>query len=203
MLTRWEAWFSQSNLDEDKRILAAPSTQCAKNAAAEFLRRRKQLILDLACGVGRDTYFLKGQGLSVIGVDASFNGLKAARNIKGEPETIIEFVTADARSLPFEKGAFDGIYCFGLLHEFVGADKEVDVRRVITEIGRLLRTGGILAIAMLAGNPDDGLPHVQLFSQQMFESAMSGWKPLEIRSYDDVGCTNQSNYHIWYGLFER
>ena len=59
MLTRWDKWYSQDNLSQDERILAAPPSLCAHNAATEFLSRGKLHILDLACGVGRDTFYLE------------------------------------------------------------------------------------------------------------------------------------------------
>jgi hypothetical protein len=31
----------------------------------------------------------------------------------------------------------------------------------------------------------------------------TGWYTLEIQEFDDVGCTNRMDYHIWYGVFEK
>jgi ubiquinone/menaquinone biosynthesis C-methylase UbiE len=168
-----------------------------------FLSRGKRRILDLACGVGRDTFFLQEQGLSVVGVDASLNGLTAACQVRQTSRATAEFVAADARHLPFADQSFDGAYCFGLLHEFVGAGRQDVVRRVMGEFARLLVAGGVLAIAALAGEPEDGLPQVQLFTRPMFDQATAGWHPLEIRCYEDVGCTNQPDYRVWYGLLEK
>ena len=78
MLTRWDKWYAQDNLDQDERILAAPPSLCAQNAAAEFLSRGKRCVLDLACGVGRDTFYLAERELHVTGVDAAVNGLRSA-----------------------------------------------------------------------------------------------------------------------------
>jgi ubiquinone/menaquinone biosynthesis C-methylase UbiE len=112
-------------------------------------------------------------------------------------------VAADARYLPFRDGSFEGVYCFGLLHEFTGEHREEDVARVMGEIERLLCNRGILTLAVLSGDPAQGLPAVQLFNRQMFEQATSDVQPIEIKAYDDVGCTSRSDYHIWYGLFEK
>ena len=202
-MKRWDKWYSNDNLSKDKSILVAPPSQCAENAATEFLTREKQRILDLACGVGRDTFHLEKRGLSVIGVDASLNGLRAAHQAKLMRGAMTEFVTADARYLPFENSSFEGIYCFGLLHEFTSNDKEENVTLVISEVKRLLHDNGLFVLTVLSGEAEDGLPEVQLFTRQMFEHAMAGWHPLEVKMYDDVGCTNRADYHVWYGLFEK
>ena len=203
MTTRWDQWYSRDNLSKDERILAAPPSQCAEKAATEFLTRGKRRILDLACGVGRDTFHLESRGLSVIGADASWNGLRAARQVKLARGETTELVTADARSLPFEDGSFEGIYCFGLLHEFTSEDKGESVNLIVSEVKRLLHDDGILVLTTLSGEAEAGLPQVQLFTREMFEQAMAGWHALEVKMYDDVGCTNQTDYHVWYGLFEK
>ncbi len=203
MLTRWDEWYSRENLSADERILATPASTSAELAAVEFRLRGKQRILDIACGVGRDTFCLEAAGLSVIGTDVSMNGLLAATQKRLKLDATVEFINADARYLPFYHYCFDGIYCFGLLHEFTHQEKDEDVRRVISEAGRLLRREGILILTVAAGEPEAGLPQVQLFSRQMFEQATAGWHALEIKHLDDVGCTNRTDYHIWYGVFEK
>jgi ubiquinone/menaquinone biosynthesis C-methylase UbiE len=190
-------------LNKDERILAAPVSQSAELAAIEFVRRGKQRILDLACGVGRDTFHLKKRGFSVIGVDASWNGVKAAQQTNIKQGTNIQFITADALHLPFANLSFEGIYCFGLLHEFTKANKEENVRLVISEARRLLSNEGLLVLTVAAGDPEAGLPQVQLFTQEMFEKTMAGWYTLEIKTFADIGCTNRIDYRVWYGLFEK
>ena len=201
--SRWDRWFSEDNLCKDKRILSAPPPQCAETAALGFLSRGKRLILDLACGLGRDTFYLESRGLVVIGVDASFNGLRVAQQIESERCAISEMITADGRHLPFRDGSFEGVYCFGLLHEFTGEDREEDVERVMGEIRRLLCDEGVLVLTVLSGDPEEGLPAVQLFTRQMFENATRGLQPIEIRMYGDIGCTGRADYRIWYGMFEK
>jgi ubiquinone/menaquinone biosynthesis C-methylase UbiE len=200
--TRWE-WFSQGNLRDDPRILAASHSHSAENAATEFLSAGKRRILDLACGVGRDTLHLAARGLSVIGVDAALNGLRIARERHGRRGLARALAAADARRLPFRDGSFDGVYCFGLLHEFAGERKGRDVVEVMAEIERVLPDGGLLVLTVLAGDPEAGLPAVQVFTREMFDQATNGWRAVEIRSYDDIGCTNRPDYRIWYGVLEK
>lgn len=203
MITRWEAWYSEANLDKDPRIQEAPPSQCAAAAAREFLARGKRFVLDLACGIGRDTFCLASHGLSVIGSDAAFNGLRVAERSQTERGMNLALVAADARRLPFRDRSLEGIYCFGLLHEFTGERKEADVSLVMGEIMRLLCTDGILILAVLGGDPQTGLPAVQLFTREMFAHATHGFQAIEIREYDDIGCTGRSDYHVWYGVFAR
>ncbi len=203
MITRWEAWFSEDNLAQDERILAAPPSHSAEKGAQTFLARGKRFVLDLACGVGRDTFYLASQGLTVTGADAAVNGVRVARGVGLARGTVSKWVTADARRLPFKDSTFEGVYCFGLLHEFVDEHKEESVRTVMGEIKRLLDAGGILALTVLAGKPEAGLPHVQFFSRPMFDQATQGLRTIEVQRYDDVGCTGRTDYPVWYGVFEK
>jgi ubiquinone/menaquinone biosynthesis C-methylase UbiE len=203
MGTRWDKWFSDDNLAKDKRILAAPPSKSAEKAARAFLARDIRFVLDLACGIGRDTFFLEGRGLGVIGVDASFNGLRVAQRVKAERGSVPTLVMADARYLPFKDGSFEGVYCFGLLHEFTAESQDEDVARVMGEVKRLLCDEGTLAITILSGEPEAGLPAVQLYSRQMFEDATKGLQAIEVQVYDDIGCTGRPDYRVWYGFFEK
>ena len=110
---------------------------------------------------------------------------------------------ADARRLPFREGSFEGVYCFGVLHEFTGERKEQDVQDVMDEIRRLLKVGGVLVLTVQAGEPSAGLPEVQMFDRRMLDSATRDLRKIEVRRYDDIGCTGRPNYHIWYGVFEK
>jgi SAM-dependent methyltransferase len=208
MITRWETWFGDDNLAQDPRILAAPPSCSAGRAADAFLARApgpagRRRVLDLACGVGRDTFYLEGRGLRVVGVDAAESGVRVAQQRRRERGAAAAFLAADARHLPFRDGAFQGVYCFGLLHEFTGPGRQADVARVMAEVRRLLCPGGLLVLTVLAGEPEAGLPAVQLFTRPMFDAATGDLQAIEIDRIEDVGCTNRPDYDVWYGLYER
>jgi hypothetical protein len=61
----------------------------------------------------------------------------------------------------------------------------------------------VLVLTVLSGEAEAGLPKVQFFTRQMFEHATKGLQPIDVREYDDVGCTGRADYHVWYGVFER
>jgi ubiquinone/menaquinone biosynthesis C-methylase UbiE len=108
----------------------------------------------------------------------------------------------DARRLPFPDGAFDGVYCFGLLQEFVGPDWEAAVATVMAEIGRVLAPAGLLVLAVLAGDPA-GLPQVHLFSEQDLTAVIGGFTPCQRDSYADRGCTGREDHSLWYAVLGK
>ena len=198
-MTRWEQFFL-----EDKRVETAPPTQFVRSAAAEFAVEGKRAVLDLGCGVGRDTFYLADQRFDVTGADLASSGLEIARRLSASRENPPRFLKADARDLPFPSECFDAVYCFGLLHEFTDeSTAERDVQSVMSEIARVLRPSGLLAIAVLAGDPKEGLPHVRLFSETMFADAPRNFELIRKTVCYDIGCTGSASYCVWSGVFRK
>lgn len=174
----------------------------SKWAASHYRRDKARIILDLGCGRGRDSRVLAAAGFKVIGADLAMSCLKpGARKTRGKRG--IPVVQADSRSLPFTVCSFDCVYCFGLLHEFLGSNAGKGVRRTMSEVSRLLRPDGLLALAVLAGDPRKGLPHVRLFTEAMLDADTKGFTCLAKRKCDDIGCTGRSGYRIWRGLYRK
>jgi SAM-dependent methyltransferase len=71
------------------------------------------------------------------------------------------------------------------------------------EIYRVLEPGGVLLLAVHAGDPLLGLPHVVLFSEEMFDCATQSFSRIEKRLIDDLGCTGRGDYHTWQGVFVK
>ena len=202
-ITRWEKWFSKDNLEKDKRILQAPPSCSAKKAANIFQSLGKEKILDLGCGIGRDANYLARKNLEIIGLDASQNGLRVAQELNSEAIGLYGWVTADARVLPFKNESFDGVYSFGLLHEFTGKRWEEDVKLVVEEIWRLLIQGGVLVLTVLSGEPSAGLPKIQFFTGEMLVGNFRKFQRLVLEEFDDVGCTGRDDYRVCYGVFRK
>jgi SAM-dependent methyltransferase len=196
-MTRWEQFFLK-----DKRVEAAPPTQFVRSAATAFAVEGKRAVLDLGCGAGRDTFYLADQRFEVTGADLAGSGLEIARRLSAGRENPPRLLKADARDLPFPAERFDAVYCFGLLHEFTDeSTAERDVQSVMSEIARVLPPSGLLALAVLAGDPKEGLPHVRLFTEPMFDDATRGFRPIQTRVCYDLGCTGSANYLVRSGIF--
>jgi len=113
-------------------------------------------VLDLGCGAGRHAFEVYRRGAHVVAVDfdlselAPVNGMFGAMRAEGEagPPAAATAVTADAASLPFPDGAFDRVIAAEII-EHVPRDW-----RVMAEIARVLRPGGIAAVTVPAWLPE-------------------------------------------------
>jgi SAM-dependent methyltransferase len=132
-------------------------------------------VLDVGCGPGLATTAAIERGASAIGVDFSEAMVDEARHRNPG----VEFRVADAHSLPFGDGSFDGVVSNLTLHHLGDPD------RFLAEASRILRPGGRLAFTVWAdmpkleafglffgaveehGDPGD-LPHGPLFGMSDF-----------------------------------
>jgi ubiquinone/menaquinone biosynthesis C-methylase UbiE len=101
-------------------------------------------ILDVGCGPGRDTQFLKQRGYEVIGIDMSKGLLESARQRYHD----IEFNYMDVRKLEFDKNSFGAIWCNAVLLHL----NDEDLAAALKEIYRVLKPGGVVAISMKKGS---------------------------------------------------
>jgi demethylmenaquinone methyltransferase / 2-methoxy-6-polyprenyl-1,4-benzoquinol methylase len=99
------------------------------------------LVADLACGTGDFCRELEAQGLKPIGFDLSFGMLANART--GAP-----LAEADILRLPLPDASLDGITCGFALRNLV------ELGAFFTELGRVVRPGGRIAILEVAQPPN-------------------------------------------------
>ena len=100
----------------------------------ELLGRGPGRCLDLGCGTGVFVPLLAELRWTVVGIDASEDQLRVARErVGGMVEALVH---ADARTLPFEDASFDAVLA-ALVHTDID---EYD--RAVAEAVRVLRPGG-------------------------------------------------------------
>jgi SAM-dependent methyltransferase len=90
-------------------------------------------VADIAMGAGRDALFLASQGVSVTGLERSWEGLGIARKAAATGGLSLGMVQGDAARLPFRKGSFQGVIVFYFL-----------LREIAPDIAAVLDRGGIL-----------------------------------------------------------
>jgi SAM-dependent methyltransferase len=97
-----------------------------------------KLVLDGGCGAGRFLEVVTRTGARVVGVDLS-DAVDAARSTLADRPGL-DLVQAKIDALPFRQGAFDAIYCIGVIQHT--SDPEACVR----SLARAVRDGGKIAI---------------------------------------------------------
>jgi ubiquinone/menaquinone biosynthesis C-methylase UbiE len=98
-------------------------------------------VLDVACGTGNATIPAARAGARVTGLDFAPALLEIARERCADAMVEIDFVEGDAREMPFDDASFDRVVSvFG--HMFAP-----DHRRTADEMRRVLRPGGVIAVA--------------------------------------------------------
>ncbi len=100
-------------------------------------------VLDIACGTGTSSMSLAKSGAQVTGCDFSQGMLAVARARASD----IEFVFGDALDLPFAASTFDAAtISFGLRNV-------ADTQRALTEMRRVVKPGGHLAVCEFSHPP--------------------------------------------------
>ena len=98
-------------------------------------------VLDLGCGTGRSTAFMKKAGLRADALDASPEMAEIARVEHGVDVTIGSFETLDA------EGTYDGVYAnFSLLHA-----PKAEMPEHLARISKALVPGGFFHIGLKTG----------------------------------------------------
>jgi ubiquinone/menaquinone biosynthesis C-methylase UbiE len=135
------------------------------------LGRRDGAALDLGCGDGRLTLELRAR--DIVGADVSRVALDRARPRVGERDIELVELTPGA-VLPFDDGAFELV----LMAETI--EHVVDVQSLLSEVRRVLRPGGELAVTTPAHGRRSGLsmllrgfersfdplsPHIRFFTR--------------------------------------
>lgn len=103
----------------------------------KMLERGQRKLLDVGCGGGLLAEEFARAGFKVTGIDPAPETIETARAHAAASGLSIEYEIGSGEHLPFPEGSFDNVACCDVL-EHVD-----DVNRVIGEIARLLKPGGL------------------------------------------------------------
>lgn len=137
----WRSYFDAGYLDEYSSIFNVVEERAQVARLTELLALpHGSRVLDLACGQGRHAHLLAEAGFSVDGYDLSRDLLKAAKARGTGPS--LKYTRGDMRSLPMLwRRRFDGVV--NLFTSFGFFDDPKDDARVISEVARVLKPGGV------------------------------------------------------------
>jgi len=122
----------------DRALLTAFAEQVREVGSDE---RR---VWDVGCGPGHVTAFLAGLGVRAAGVDLS--GEMTGQAAKRHPD--LTFSTGSMTALPAADASWDGLVSFYSLIHMID---DADLRAALAEFRRVLADGGLLLLAVHAG----------------------------------------------------
>jgi SAM-dependent methyltransferase len=125
----------------DRALLTAFGEQVRQSGTALSGARR---VWDVGCGPGHVTAFLAGLGLEAAGIDLS--GAMVAQARARHPD--LEFSAGSMTALPSRDGSWAGVVSFYSLIHMID---DADVRTALAEFRRVLADGGLLLLAVHAG----------------------------------------------------
>jgi ubiquinone/menaquinone biosynthesis C-methylase UbiE len=112
--------------------------------AIRLPRGNGQLILEIGCSWGRWCVAAAQAGYRPVGIDPSLKGVLAARRVTQQLGIDACFAVADGRYLPFRAGTFDQVFSYSVLQHL----SKQDVCEILTDVSRVLRSGGRSLIQM-------------------------------------------------------
>jgi demethylmenaquinone methyltransferase / 2-methoxy-6-polyprenyl-1,4-benzoquinol methylase len=122
--------------DAMNRLMTAGLDQRWRRHTAQAVVQPGNRVLDACCGTGDLALAAEREGGVVTGLDFAPRMLDRARR----KSSSVEWVEGDVLALPFADGAFDAV-TVGF-----GVRNVPDLDRALSELGRVLRPGGRLAI---------------------------------------------------------
>ena len=125
----------------DFGVIARTNTQAAEAFVARLPIPPRARVLDVACGTGNLAIPIARAGATVTGVDIAVNLLAQARERALAEALAIEFDEGDAEQLPYPDASFDAVVTM------FGAMFAPSPELVASELARVLRPGGLLAMA--------------------------------------------------------
>ena len=115
-------------------------TSLATELVDQGLVKEGTRVLDLGCGFGRNANWLAGKGAIVDAVNINEKELNEAKRRANELGVNVNYVKADAGTLPFPSSSVDVVLDAGCTHM---CDKETQAKSVL-EARRILKPGGYL-----------------------------------------------------------
>jgi ubiquinone/menaquinone biosynthesis C-methylase UbiE len=111
---------------------------------ADFPLTLGQRVLEIGVGAGTDFVRFVRAGAQATGVDLTDHAIQLVRRRLDNEGLQAQLQQADAEALPFEDGAFDRVYSWGVLHH------TPDTTRAVREAMRVLAPGGRLCVMLYA-----------------------------------------------------
>ncbi|MDG1170445.1 MAG: bifunctional 2-polyprenyl-6-hydroxyphenol methylase/3-demethylubiquinol 3-O-methyltransferase UbiG, partial [Sulfitobacter sp.] len=104
-------------------------------------------VLDLGCAGGFMAEALAARGSHVTGIDPAVAAIEAARNHARGAGLHIGYDVGVGEALPYDDAGFDAVVCVDVLEHVT------DLQKVLSEVARVLRPGGLFLFDTINRNP--------------------------------------------------
>jgi 2-polyprenyl-6-hydroxyphenyl methylase/3-demethylubiquinone-9 3-methyltransferase len=116
-------------------------------------------VLDVGCGGGFTSEFMAKKGAVVSGIDLSHASIEEARRHAASSELEIDYRHGPAEEIPYQDGTFDAVVCVDVLEHVRNVEK------VILEVHRVLRDGGLFLFDTINKTPKSKIVMVWLLER--------------------------------------
>lgn len=163
-----DSWWDESGVLHALRGLNPARFGYMRRVLTEELRidLRGKETLDVGCGGGLLAEEFARLGCAVTGIDPSEKSLESARDHARQEGLVIEYRQGVGEALPFPDSAFEIVYCCDTLEHVE------DLGKVIGEISRVLKPGGIFLYDTINRTLASWLVMIKLFQEWASTSLM-------------------------------
>ena len=171
----------------------------AKKALKLFQEKKINKIVEIGAGLGRDTIFFAKNSIHTTALDYSASGIKVI-NQKTNKENLSNYISTklfDVREkLPFEDNSIEACYSHMLYCMALTMD---DLKKINTEIQRILKPGGINIYTVRHTNDGDFQNGIHIgedlyendgfivhyFSEKKVNSLLKGFKNITLEKFEE------------------
>ncbi|MFC1625966.1 class I SAM-dependent methyltransferase [Patescibacteria group bacterium] len=116
-------------------------TEIVINTFNERIIKPGDRLLDIGCGFGRNSNWLAGKGVIVTAININDDEIKQAKIKAQELQVNVNYIHANAVSLPFPDSSFEVALDLGCTHMITNRNRQV---KAMKETARILTPGGYL-----------------------------------------------------------
>ena len=140
--------YASKHLDAIDLATLYPQEETLEVWEREVLERyglRAGRMLVMGAGTGRETIGIARRGISVVGIDSSFDALRIARRLAGFLGTPVRLHQGDYLALPYAAGIFDAALLSAIMYSAIPgrARRQVWLR----DLSRILIPGGLAILS--------------------------------------------------------
>jgi len=168
-------------------------------------------VLDLGCGIGRNTLLLAKNGFDISGIDLSEFGVNKTKERLLKNGLDGNVICGDIHNLPYGDNSFDAL----LAYHVISHTDSIGIRKIIGEMNRVVRNKGELYFTLCSKEsptyknkkykkvdrntvlknegPEQNIPHFYSNEEEVKE-ILNGMKILIIRHIKDIF----SNTYSWH-----